>query len=107
MLVITEIPRINWRAHSAPWRACIEMIGRPCGENGLKVARIVIEDQVVGTMAQPTATIDADAAQVLMDDLWHCGIRPTESAGTAGSMRAVERHLDDMRKIAFHKLSIK
>jgi len=42
-------------------------------------------------------------AQELMDDLWRCGIRPTDGAGTAGSMAATERHLEDMRKLVFEK----
>ena len=38
--------------------------------------------------------------QVLMDDLWNCGIRPTEGKGSAGQLVAVQDHLKDMRKIA-------
>jgi hypothetical protein len=37
--------------------------------------------------------IYAENAQVLMDDLWRCGIRPTEGAGSAGAMNAVQEHL--------------
>lgn len=44
--------------------------------------------------------------QVLMDDLWECGIRPSEGQGSAGQLRAVENHLSDMRKITFKKLEI-
>jgi hypothetical protein len=41
-----------------------------------------------------------------MDDLWASGVRPTEGNGSAGAMRAVERHIDDLRKIAFKTLGI-
>jgi hypothetical protein len=44
-------------------------------------------------------------AQGLMDRLWTCGIRPTEAAGSAGQLAAVQAHLEDMRKLAFGKLS--
>ena len=44
--------------------------------------------------------------QVLMDDLWQCGIRPSEGQGSAGQLKAVENHLSDMRKITFKKLEI-
>ena len=54
---------------------------------------------------EPFATLEKESAQQLMDDLWRCGIRPTEGEGTAGSMRAVERHLADARAIAFAKLN--
>lgn len=40
------------------------------------------------------------AAQVLMDELWNCGVRPTEGTGSAGSLKATENHLEDMRDIA-------
>jgi hypothetical protein len=39
--------------------------------------------------------------------LWNCGLRPTEGSGSAGSLAATQRHLDDMRTVAFHKLGIK
>jgi len=46
-------------------------------------------------------TFDNSEAQELMDMLWQCGVRPTEGAGTAGSMRATENHLKDLQRIAF------
>lgn len=49
----------------------------------------------------PTISLRPDAAQKLMDELWQCGIRPTEGSGSAGSLAATERHLGDMKKIAF------
>ncbi len=45
--------------------------------------------------------IDEASAQQFMDALWHAGIRPTEGAGTAGSMSAVQKHLEDMRALVF------
>lgn len=48
----------------------------------------------------PSATISKDAAQKLMDDLWECGLRPSEGTGSAGSLAATERHLKDMQAIA-------
>lgn len=62
----------------------------------------LIED--AGAICEPTCTINRTEAQVLMDDLWACGIRPTEGAGSAGSLKATERHLEDMRRIAFELL---
>ena len=41
--------------------------------------------------------------QVLMDDLWNCGIRPSEGAGSAGSLKATQYHLEDMRKLIFEE----
>lgn len=42
-----------------------------------------------------------DLAQQLMDDLWRCGLRPTEGKGSAGQLTATEYHLEDMRKLVF------
>lgn len=35
-----------------------------------------------------------------MDELWTCGLRPSEGTGSAGSLAATERHLKDMQVIA-------
>lgn len=58
---------------------------------------------VQGYEVQPTLRIDNDAAQALMDGLWECGVRPTAGAGSAGAMAATEKHLADMRRLAFAK----
>jgi len=60
----------------------------------------------------PSAYIDKSlsisntSAQSLIDSLWSAGFRPTEGTGSAGSLKATEKHLEDMRKIAFAKLGI-
>ena len=54
-----------------------------------------------GKDIEPFARIDKEQAQLLMDDLWNCGIRPTEGTGSAGAMAATERHLEDMRRLVF------
>lgn len=42
-----------------------------------------------------------DLAQQLMNDLWRCGMRPTEGKGSAGQLTAVQYHLEDMRRLVF------
>ena len=59
-----------------------------------------------GVACRPTMTMQHEDAQLLMDELWRCGLRPTEGTGSAGAMAAVEKHLADMRKIAFKKLGV-
>ena len=54
-----------------------------------------------GTLAAPMCRIGIQSAQGLMDELWNCGLRPTEGTGSAGSLAATERHLSDMQKIVF------
>ncbi len=48
-----------------------------------------------------TCALTDEAAQQLMDELWRCGLRPTEGSGSAGSLAATERHLEDMRALVF------
>jgi hypothetical protein len=49
----------------------------------------------------PTCTMPRDAAQTLIDELWRCGLRPSEGSGSAGAMAATQKHLEDMRKLVF------
>lgn len=59
-----------------------------------------------GEYAPPALSLHRDDAQQLMDALWDAGLRPSEGSGSAGSLAATERHLADMRAIAFGKLEI-
>ena len=59
-----------------------------------------------GDLMPPMMTLENQAAQSLMDQLWHCGLRPSEGSGSAGALAATQQHLDDMRAIAFKKLGL-
>ena len=65
------------------------------------------EEVPQGALVNPTFSLHGDEAQELMDMLWNCGLRPTQGKQSAGQLDAVERHLADMRAIAFNKLEIK
>lgn len=54
-----------------------------------------------GEPPTPTMTLRPEDAQQLMDQLWSCGLRPTEGSGSAGSLAATERHLKDMQRLTF------
>lgn len=54
-----------------------------------------------GDFVEPMIRLPIQAAQQLMDELWQCGLRPTEGTGSAGSLAATERHLADMRALVF------
>lgn len=53
------------------------------------------------TSAVPTIQLHDEQAQEFMDQLWRLGFRPREGTGSAGSLAATERHLEDMRKLVF------
>lgn len=59
-----------------------------------------------GRIVDPFLVLSLETAQLLMDELWACGLRPSEGTGSAGSLAATERHLKDMKTIAFHALKI-
>ena len=52
----------------------------------------------------PTLELTPARAQELMDQLWACGLRPTEGVGSAGSAAAMQEHLKDMRAVGFAAL---
>jgi hypothetical protein len=56
--------------------------------------------------AEPTFTIQLPEAQRLMDELWNCGVRPTQGRQHEGVTAAQGRHLEDMRTLAFAKLNV-
>jgi hypothetical protein len=90
------------RAQSTPWHLGVELfIGDQDGKTRVKEILLERLDEMV--QAPPSFNLDRMEAQTLMDDLWNCGIRPTEGSGSAGALRAVERHLEDLQKLVFKK----
>ncbi len=94
-----------FQAVRAPWNASIDIHMAVRSEGVLSVAQpVVMRAADEALLHDPFMRLDYAAAQLLMDELWHCGLRPTEGTGSAGSLAATERHLQDMRKLVFeHK----
>lgn len=88
------------RAQSLPWKRGIEL-AILSEDNKSRVKEIILENHKPDMALEPSFQIDNDTAQILMDDLWNAGLRPTEGTGSAGALRAVERHLEDMRRLVF------
>lgn len=66
---------------------------------GVEVTMQKVEEGA--TLPSPTFTMNETNTQMLMDELWRCGFRPSEGTGSAGSLAATERHLEDMRALVF------
>lgn len=47
----------------------------------------------------PVLSLNLTEAQNLMDQLWFCGLRPSEGTGSAGALAATQAHLEDVRVI--------
>lgn len=92
------------RASGRIWHDGVDIMLREGNSVGSSITMIVPEE---GVMIDPLCSISNKSAQVLMDDLWHAGFRPTEGVGSAGSLAATQKHLEDMREIAFDKLGMK
>lgn len=86
---------------SGPW---IDMIELHIFDKQNRSIATNIEFQVAeeGRIYDPALHLDYMSAQILMDSLWDCGIRPSEGAGSAGAMKATQDHLKDMRKLVSH-----
>lgn len=68
------------------------------------MSQVATTDHVI---IKPFLTLTAEQAQQIVDAFWKAGIQPSNGAGSVGQLAATERHLADIRKIAFKKLDIK
>lgn len=96
------------RCQREPWKDGVEVAvfeRQPNGTVGY-AERLTMRELSPGEfIGEPTMRLRNDEAQMLMDELWRCGLRPAEGSGSAGSLAATERHLRDMQAIAMGLLS--
>lgn len=71
------------------------------GRRALAAAEVLREP---GTYCEPFAVLMETEAQQLIDELWACGLRPTEGSGSAGQSGAQQAHIADLRNITFKLL---
>lgn len=90
-------------AQNAPWNDEVQLliIERGLTTDQRFIGNVVMQKQEIGAYAEPSLRLSRTAAQQLMDNLWQCGLRPSEGTGSAGALKATERHLEDMRKLVF------
>lgn len=103
---------MNFRilAHRVPYRDRIELAALRREPDGRQWIGKPIEMRIMEEgefVTDPTLSISTEAAQELIDELWRCGLRPTEGTGSAGSLAATERHLADMRTIGGKRLMLR
>lgn len=101
----------HMRASNARFDICgdrIELFAFQSGDGGHNVAEpLSLKQHGRYEHSNPFVTLDKSEAQILMDDLWQTGLRPSEGTGSAGSLKATQEHLKDLRTVLFHKLGIK
>lgn len=102
--VYQEHIRTQIRAEREPWGKKIELLIScvdTASERRSVAKEVIFRKCVDGEVHNgPTIAISGQDAQVLMDDLWRCGLRPTEGIGSVGQLAATERHLADMQALA-------
>lgn len=91
------------RCQREPWKDGVEIAvfeKHPTGRV-MYAERLTMRELTPGEyIGEPTMRLKNDEAQMLIDELWRCGLRPSEGSGSAGSLAATERHLKDMQAIA-------
>ena len=95
--------KIKLKAVAGAWGSRMEFLvmqGDAVGTN------VTLEYKQPGFVVEPTFRLGNEEAQDLLNDLWNAGFRPNCGTGNAGQLQATEKHLDDMRKIAFSNLDI-
>ncbi len=86
----------------------IELYAYQTGDGGEFVAeKLSMKSHEHFNYAPPFCRLTNAEAQILIDDLWLAGLRPSEGSGSAGSLKATQGHLADLKTILFHKLGIK
>lgn len=105
---MSKPPTIVIQAHRDPFRSRdkIEINIWKQGPEGIWDGRMVFERAPEGTSIAPTLVASKEELQALADSLWEAGVRPMQAEGSAGQLAAVERHLADMRHLAFAKTDV-
>jgi hypothetical protein len=89
-------------AQLRPFSKQVEIaIVQELGDGFLLAGPLNMVTMEAGLCPVPAFTLKPAAVQQLMDDLWHCGYRPSEGSGSAGQLASVQHHLEDMRKLVF------
>ncbi len=65
----------------------------------LEYRTLTTEDE--GMIKPHSFQLAGEDAQQFMDELWRVGFRPSEGTGSAGSLAATQKHLEDMRTLVF------
>ena len=91
--------RVTLRAEKLPFNRGVELFLLQGSHIGVSVTMEPLPQEC--TPSREFLTLAPTEAQILIDDLWASGYRPSEGSGSAGALRATEAHLEDMRTFAF------
>jgi len=90
-----------------PWGPLVGFsIQQELGGRFLVASEIEMKEVREGSLIQPTFHLEAAEVQSLFNRLWVLGYRPKDGTGNSGHIGSIERHLEDMRALAFGKLNV-
>jgi hypothetical protein len=96
------------RVAKGPWNAGLQVLISESKDGRMYVAEpITVRPLESDELLEPQFELNDSEAQSLMDQLWQCGIRPTEGTGSAGAMAATQSHLADLRRLIFEDERLK
>ena len=90
-------------ARRAAWGRTIDIVAGLETAEGIRPYRTTTELLEVGSYPEPLLSLEMAESQALMDQLWDCGVRPSEGSGSAGALLATQKHLADMRALVFDR----
>ncbi len=100
---------IEFYVKRTPWAESFELFGRDRFDGGVAIVQpmelkvIKADEGVLREDIRPMMSLDQASAQRLIDALWDAGLRPSEGTGSAGSLAATQKHLEDMRALVFRQ----
>ena len=97
------------RANAVEWRmggVGIWLIDHDSEGRRTVAKPIEFEPFVEGSLLEPALHLSPERAQLLIDDLWAAGFRPTQGRQSDGVTAAQASHLADMRAIVASRLKI-
>lgn len=102
-----ESARLEVRIKRNPWTRTVELVVMHTDGETRSVAEPLIMTRIGEHEAVlPAFELQDNETQLLLDELWRAGFRPTEGVENLGQLKATQDHLEDMRKIAFNRLKI-
>jgi hypothetical protein len=95
------------RVERNPYQTGVSLFGSTHKRDSvLRAKPLAMETVEEGLLFDPFAKLSNTATQLLIDELWRCGYRPSIDQDKNNSLAATEKHLNDMRKIVSHKLKV-
>jgi hypothetical protein len=83
-----------------PWSGRVELRFGVTRQEGYTVATTVdMVDVPNGAVIAPFLSLQPEAAQMLMDELYASGLRPGQEVNTQGRVAAMQAHIEDLRRL--------